>query len=300
MIKRTLEISREPAHLSVKQDQLLLHPPGSRETRASIPCEDVGILVVDQPSTTYSHTALSKLVEKGGTLVVCGRDHLPAGVLLPVSGHSESVSRLRIQLAATKPIRKSLWKQIVAAKVRAQANLLDSAPRQKLLNLAREVRSGDPSNVEAQAARIYWENWLGEDVIFRRDPKGKGLNILLNYGYAIMRAAVARALVSAGLLPMLGLKHSNRSNNFCLADDVLEPLRPIVDSKVRELNEWGLSTLNQSTKAHLLNLLTCEVRVGEHKGPVMVGLHRITASLVRCLDGVEKKLLLPVDLNYEL
>ncbi|MGO8750161.1 MAG: type II CRISPR-associated endonuclease Cas1 [Thermoguttaceae bacterium] len=292
MIKRTIEVSREPAHLSVRQEQLLLQRDG--EIVASIPCEDIGVVVVDQPRTTYSHAALAALARSDAVLVVCGANHLPTAILLPLADHSQVVWRVAEQVAARKTLRKQLWKQIVRAKVRAQAtNLPDRCPaRQKLIELSRCVRSGDPANVEAHAARVYWQNWLPEET-FRRDADASGTNALLNYGYAILRAATARALVAAGLLPSLGLYHCNRSNAFCLADDIMEPLRPLVDRRVRELRRRGHADLKPETKAELLKLLADSVRIGHERGPLMVSLHRMVASLVRCFQGDANRLEIP-------
>lgn len=305
MIKRTLEISREAAHLAVKLDQLLVQPRGAEEQATrSVPCEDIGVVLVDHPSTTYSHAALARLMDFGGVLVVCGADHLPVGMLLPMARHTEVVWRIQDQIGVSKPLRKQLWKQVVVAKIRAQAANLarGSASRSKLLALAREVRSGDPKNVEAQAARVYWSVWLGDLAPtgpFRRDPDRPGINSMLNYGYAVFRAAVARAIVAAGLHPTLGIHHENRSDAFCLADDLVEPIRPLVDARVRELYGGGAETLDQPTKAGLLELLTASVRVGDQTGPLMVGLHRTVASLVRCYQGEERNLELPVAVEEE-
>ncbi len=283
MIKRTIEISREPAHLTVQLDQLVLKRDG--QTIGSIPCEDIGMVVIDHAGTTYSHAALARLADFDAAVVVCGRDHLPAGILLPLADHSQVVWRVRDQIALSKPLRKQLWKQIVQAKIRAQAGNVPPGPaRTRLLALARDVRSGDPENAEAQAAKIYWSECF-EDLSFRRDRHGDGPNPLLNYGYAVLRAAIARALVSAGLLPALGIHHSNRSNAFCLADDLIEPLRPIVDRRVRQLIDAEQFELDQPTKAALLELLTLETRMAEETGPLMVNLHRMVASLVRCYQG---------------
>ncbi|MCE9557276.1 MAG: type II CRISPR-associated endonuclease Cas1 [Planctomycetes bacterium] len=292
MIKRTVEISREPAHLSVRLDQLLISRDG--QVVGQVPCEDLGVLLVDQPSTTYTHGVLTALAESEAVLVVCGRNHLPAAVLLPLSDHSQVVWRVGDQLAASKPRCKRLWKQLVQAKIRAQALNLpaDSPPRNKLLDLAAQVRSGDPSNIEAQAARVYWLHWLGDEP-FRRDQDRDGLNSLLNYGYAVMRAAVARALVAGGLFPAIGLFHSNRGNAFCLADDLVEPLRPLVDAQVRELHRRGYDELTRECKAELLKLLAMPVRIKGKRGPLMVNLHRMTASLVACLRGEANRLEIP-------
>lgn len=305
VIKRTIEISQRPVHLTVKDQQLLIQDrEGDRAILSSAPCEDIGILLVEHCGTTYTHAALTALLSHDAAVVFCGRDHLPAGLLLPLAEHTEVVWRLHSQLAASKPLRKRLWRQIVQAKIRAQAaNLLDgSLVRSRLLGMARRVRSGDPDNLEAQAARAYWAAWrdslCGTGVSpvesFHRDPDGPAPNNLLNYGYAVMRAAVARAIVSAGLLPTLGIKHVSRSNAFCLADDLVEPLRPMVDARVRDLVREGQTELDPATKRSLLELLTAEVTTGEQTGPLMVALHAMIASFVRCLEGESNRLEIPV------
>jgi CRISP-associated protein Cas1 len=311
VIRRTVEISREPAHLAIRDRQLLIlrrigppprlpaHPPN---LAGSIPLEDLGILIVDERDTTYSHSALCGLVEHGGALVICGRDHQPIGILAPVLTHTELLYRLHDQLAASKPTRKRLWAQLVSAKVRAQASNLDHQPaaRAHLFNLARGVRSGDPENVESQAARVYWS------AVFRNVPGCEGFrrvagdvaaprpNNLLDYGYAVFRAALARALVGAGLLPALGLRHAGRSNFFCLADDLIEPLRPIVDAAVRRLALQQRTGLDQPTKAELLILLSVTVELGGTSGPLEVALPRYAASLARCLAGESERLEIPI------
>jgi CRISPR-associated protein Cas1 len=304
VIKRTLEISREPAHLSVRDDQLVLKRDG--QIVGQVPCEDIGVVLVDHPQTTYTHGALAKLAESDAAVVICGRDHLPAAILLPMVDHSQVVWRLDAQLGVSRPLRKQLWRQLVVAKIVAQArNLSPELPAyRKMLALAREVRSGDPTNIEAQAARVYWGNWLWalaeeETPEFRRDPDLPGLNSFLNYGYAVVRAAIARAIVAAGLLPSLGLHHRNRSNAFCLADDLIEPLRPLVDDRVRELHRQGYEELNQPAKAALLEILADRVQFGDEVGPLMVELHRYVASLVRCFTGDERELQIPFALAAE-
>lgn len=301
MIKRTLEISREPAHLAVRNRQLVLKRDGQEV--GSVPCEDIGLVMVDHPQTTYTHSALAQLAASDAAVVLCGHDHLPVAMLLPLADHSQVVWRLRDQLDVSKPLQKQLWSQLVVAKIEAQARNLpaDSSPHKKLMALARQVRSGDPTNVEAQAAKIYWAHWLGDaspaqldTEPFRRDPAGAGLNGFLNYGYAVVRASIARAIVAAGLLPSLGIHHRNRSNAFCLADDLLEPFRPLVDDCVREMARQGYEELNQPAKAELLNLLVQPMQLGDQKGPLMVMLHRLVASLVRCFAGESKRLEIPV------
>ncbi|WP_437192486.1 type II CRISPR-associated endonuclease Cas1 [Planctomicrobium sp. SH527] len=301
MIKRTIEISQEPAHLSAKQRQLLLKREGS--VIASFPSEDLGVVVVEHPQTTYTHSALVELAEQDAVLVICGRNHLPCGMLLPVGEHTEVVSRLRLQIAMTAPTKKRVWQQIVRAKILAQAENLtpDSPTERRLKQLAARVRSGDPDNREALAARFYWSAWLMESPQaaeerhpFRRDPDGNGINAMLNYGYAILRAALARSIVSAGLNPALGVQHSNRSNAFCLADDLIEPVRPIVDQLVRNLVFSGESEITPAVKAELLGLLTKEVRTGDVTGPLSIALQRYVVSFVSIMDKDAKQLSVPV------
>lgn len=301
MIKRTLEISREPAHLALRNEQLLLKRDG--QVVGSVPCEDIGLVMVDHPQTTYTHAALSQLAESEAVVVLCGPNHLPVAMLLPLADHSQVVWRLRDQLNASKPLQKQLWSQLVVAKVEAQARNLppDSSPHKKLLALAKEVRSGDPKNIEAQAAKIYWANWLSgatpaelDTEPFRRDSTAAGLNGFLNYGYAVIRASLARAIVAAGLLPSLGIHHRNRSNSFCLADDLIEPFRALVDDKVREMHRQGYDELNQPAKAELLDLLTMPMQLAEQTGPLMLMLARCVTSLVYCYAGEAKKLEIPI------
>ncbi len=308
MIKRTIEISNEPFHLAVQLDQLKLHRfDGSRDVAASIPCEDIGLVIVDHASVSYSHAALARLIEFGAAIVICDRRHLPSGLLLPMAEHTEVVWRLHEQIHASKPTLKQIWRQLVQAKIRGQAaNVDDPVVQRRLLTMVRTIRSGDPDNFEAQAAKWYWPAWLPdfqripenggwlEPAPFRRDTDGKdSVNSQLNYGYAILRAAVARALVSAGLHPALGIKHANRANAYCLADDFIEPFRPLVDRAVRDLFRSGHMELNRYSKTTLLSLLTTTVNMEGNTGPLMVAFHRLAASYVRCLQGESKTLLIP-------
>ncbi len=302
MIKRTVEISQKPVHIAVRNGQIILKPRADDDANpVSIPAEDIGMLLLDHPATTLSQQALSKLAESGASVVVCGRDHLPAAIMLPVSHNTEVAKRLRLQISPAINLRKRLWKQIVVAKILQQAkNLQPASPAERRLrNLATEVKSGDPSNSEAQAAKVYWKTLWGPfanklETPFRRDPDGAWPNSFLNYGYMVMRAAVARALVSAGLHPTLGIHHVNQSNAFCLADDFVEPFRPLVDRTVCKLVDAGHRELTQPAKATLLELLTFHMTYGDQSGPLMVSLHAMAASYVACLEGKEKLLTIPV------
>ena len=241
-MKRVLEISEGAAHLAVRNDQLLLKRQGQVVGQA--PCDDLGVVVVDHAQTTYTHQALIALADAGAVVVLCGENHLPTAMILPLMTHTQIVPRLTAQITVSQPVKKRLWRQLVVAKIRAQAENLDpeSSPHKKLLALTKEVRSGDTTNVEARAAKLYWRHWLDssdpqvlDSEPFRRDPNQSGLNSFLNYGYTILRAAIARSIVATGLQPSLGLHHSRRDNAFCLADDLIEPFRPLVDDRVRTL-----------------------------------------------------------------
>ncbi len=296
MIKRTIEISQQALHLAVRHEQLVLKPPGfGTEEVASIPCEDIGLVVVDHPGSSYTHAALAQLLDAGAAVIICDAKHLPAGILLPFSRHTEVVWRLDDQIVLPRPRRKRLWQQIVSAKIRNQAANLDHEPeiKQRLLVMARNVKSGDPANVEAQAARLYWLAWLDEKAGFQRRCEGEDIiNVLLNYGYAVLRAAVARALVAAGLHPALGLYHSNRSNSFCLADDFMEPLRPMVDAVVRRLVGARVQHLDREAKSQLLGMLAATVWLGDETGPFLVALQRSVGSLSRCIQRLDSSLIL--------
>jgi len=294
MIKQVVEISSAGTYLSVRYGQLVLKRDGSVVGR--VPCEDVGVLLVDHRGVTYTHSVFTELLRYGAAVVVCGADHHPAGMFLPLEGHSLQSERFRQQAEVAKPVKKQLWKQIVRAKILHQAKVLgpDSEAYRALLLLGRKVRSGDPENIEAWASKKFWGEYLSA-VSFRRAADGAPPNNMLNYGYMVMRAAVARALCSAGLLPALGIHHRNRYNAFCLADDMIEPFRGFVDAKVREIceGEGVVDELDQRIKARLLEVLYERVTIGGFRGPLMVGLHRTMASLQRCFAGEQRFLDLP-------
>ena len=295
MIKRIVEISSARTRLSIKYGQLIIKDNG--EQVSSIPCEDIGVLLVDHQGTCYTHCVFTELLRCGTAVVLCGGNHHPTGMLLPIESNSVQTERFRRQIEAKEPVKKRLWKQIVQAKIKQQARLAgrDSDVYKSLMALRHRVRSGDPENMEAQASRKFWPVYL-QDMTFRRDINGAPPNNMLNYGYMVVRAAVARALCSAGLLPSLGIHHRNRYNAFCLADDLIEPFRGFVESKVRDVynNNGPTDHLEQPTKARLLEVLYEEVNIGGFKGPLMVGLHRTMASLQRCFAGEQKQLDLPV------
>lgn len=262
--------------------------------KSQIPCEDIGVIVVDQPQTTYTHQLLCQLSSTDAVVVLCDQNHLPTSILLPLVDHSTLVPRLHLQIALSTPRRKKLWAEIVKEKLKRQAeNLPEDYPaKAKILDFARNVKSGDSTNREAQGAKVYWQNWLWQEE-FRRDRDSAGINSMLNYGYAIVRASLARAVVAAGLQPSLGLMHRNRANAFCLVDDLIEPYRPMVDSQVREIYRQGYAELTVECKKQLLQLLAIPMENRKETGPSGVMFQRYVNSLVRCMEGTEKRLEIP-------
>ncbi len=292
MIKHIIEVSQEPSKLSLRHNQMVVTQLGVEKSR--IPCEDIGVIVVDQAQTTYTHQLLCHLSLTDAVVVLCDQNHLPTSILLPMTDHSTLVQRLNLQISISIPRRKKLWSEIVKEKLLRQADNLpcEYPARKKILDFAKDVKSGDSTNREAQGAKVYWQNWLWQHE-FRRNRDDAGINSMLNYGYAIVRAALARSVVAAGLQPSLGLMHSNRSNAFCLVDDLIEPFRPMVDFQVRELYRQGYTELTSECRKQLLLLLAIPMRLCKETGPSGVMFHRYINSLVRCMDGKEKKLGIP-------
>jgi len=293
MLKRTVSISGPDTALMVHYGQIEVSRNGERI--GTFPAEDVGVLIADTPTARYTHGTLVELLRHNAAVVFCDEKHLPAGMLLPVEANSVQAQRLHAQAEAKKPLLKRLWQQIIRAKIHRQAALLQELGRLEyafLRELARKVRSGDPQNVEAQAARFYWPALFGRE--FRREREGSPPNGLLNYGYMVVRAAVARALCGAGLHPSLGLHHSNKYNAFALADDLLEPLRPVVDRAVQRLVASGQVDVDAKTKPVLLGLLADESALsGPGSGPLLVAIERYASSLAAVFCGEGNGLEIP-------
>ncbi|HOM77575.1 MAG TPA: type II CRISPR-associated endonuclease Cas1, partial [Anaerohalosphaeraceae bacterium] len=243
-----------------------------------------------------THSVLTALLAQGAAVVLCDGTHHPAGMLFALESNTVQTERFRQQLQAGQPLKKRLWQQLVKAKIAHQASIVadDQQTYRALKALEKQVRSGDPDNIEAQASRQYWTSFL-QHIEFKRRRDGAPPNNLLNYGYMVLRAAVARALCSAGLLPTLGIHHRNRYNAFCLADDIVEPFRGFAEKKVKAVCEKysEIDPLTQELKAQLLEILYQEIQIGDFSGPLMVGLHRTAASLQRCFAGQQKHLELP-------
>lgn len=301
MLRKTIEVATPGTRLSVAHRQLVIDRP--ELPKASIPIEDLGVLVIDDGRASYTQAVFVECLAAGATIIVTGRDHLPAGMMLPMDGHHVLTERHWAQVDAGAPLRKRLWQALVAAKLRQQGRLLGQVRGADfgLAALAGRVRSGDPDNFEAQGAQRYWPKLFGQD--FRRDRSADNANALLNYGYAIVRAACARALVASGLIPSLGVWHRNRSNPFCLADDLLEPWRPIVDWKVHEIAAGAdaLPSLDdRKTRAALLALFNETILVGDKRWPLLLGIEQSASSLAKALTQNDRTaLILPESLPLQ-
>lgn len=291
MIGRIVEIAEDGRHLAKSRGFLTVSADGAEVGR--IPLDDVAAVVANAHGITYSNNLLVALAERCAPLVVCAPNHRPAAMLWTVDGHHEQAGRMRDQAAASKPLRKRLWAQLVVAKIDSQRVTLEAvaAPSQGFYLLARKVRSGDPDNVEAQAARRYWPLLFGED--FRRDRGSDGINSMLNYVYTVLRAGTARAIMAGGLHPSLGLAHRQRGNPFALADDLMEPFRPVADLLVHDLVKEGFDGVTTEIKPALARILGIDMSTAEGTRPVGVCLERLTLSLARTVSGEARKLELP-------
>ena len=296
MIKRTLFFGN-PAYLSTRNEQLVVNFPEENKKEAVIPIEDLGYVVLEDPQITITNGLIRKLVQNKTAIITCDAQHLPCSILQPLVGHTEQTERMRHQLNASVPLKKNLWQQTVEAKIDNQANHLLKREKNalKLKRWAKEVKSGDTGNHEAIAAAYYFQTLFEEVEGFSRNQKGVPPNNLLNYGYAILRAVTARALVSSGMLPSVGIFHRNKYNAFCLADDVMEPYRPYVDAMVYEMaeTEFDLTELTTDLKAQLLTLSAMDTFIDGKWSPLMVAMSRTTNSLYDCFLGSGRKILYP-------
>ncbi|MCX6151995.1 MAG: type II CRISPR-associated endonuclease Cas1 [Ignavibacteriales bacterium] len=318
MIKRTLYFGN-PAYLSRKDEQLVIKLPEEKKVESeenndndeqeknekykerlvqnTVPIEDIGIVILDNQQTTLTQGLIAGLLENNAALITCDNTHHPTGMLLTLSGNNLQSEKFQEQIESSIPLRKQLWQQTITAKIINQASLLKrkKVPVNNMLLWAKKVRSGDPDNYEGRAAAYYWGNLFPKELEFKRDRYGMPPNNLLNYGYAILRAIIARSLVASGLLPTLGIHHHNKYNSYCLADDIMEPFRPFVDEIVCALVENGedFYELTPSIKKQLLEIATKEIIINGEKSPLMVGAQRTTSSLSKCYAGELRKIYYP-------
>jgi CRISPR-associated protein Cas1 len=311
MIKRTLYFG-SPAYLSKKEEQLVIKRPEeeqpskveepnikymNRNNQDTIPIEDIGLVILDNSQITVSHGLLFSLLENNCAVITCNNSHMPAGLMLPLDVNQVQQEKFEAQINASIPLKKQLWQQTISVKIKNQATLLrrKKVKAENMLKWSRDVKSGDPDNLEGRAAAYYWKNLFPEALDFSRDRYGPPPNQLLNYGYAVLRAVVARSLVGSGLLPTLGIHHHNKYNAYCLADDIMEPYRPYVDTIVCEIVENGedFEELSPSVKKQLLEIPALTVRLNDETSPLMVAVQRTTASLAKCYSGETRKIMYP-------
>ena len=296
MIKQTLYFGN-PAYLSLKDRQLVIRLPDKDQT-VTRPIEDIGVVVIDNKQITLTSGLIEALLGNNCALITCDSSHLPVGLMLPLCGNTTQSERFRHQLSASLPLKKQLWQQTISQKIANQAQVLKECfgvEVGNMLSWSKNVKSGDSDNLEARAAAYYWRNMFDDEDVFIRDREGEPPNNLLNYGYAILRAIVARGLVSSGLLPTLGIHHHNRYNSYCLADDIMEPYRPYVDELVVNIRKEFDNTdfLDKEIKKRLLSIPTIEVRINNHRRPLMVAVSETTASLYKCFSGELRKIAYP-------
>ena len=305
MIKKTLYFGN-PAYLSLRNGQLVIRLPEvekaelpdiiKQETIRTVPIEDIGVVVLDNKQITITQGALAELVANSAAVITCDSKCMPTGLLLPLSGNTLYQERFRNQIEAAIPLRKQLWQQTVKAKIENQAYCLQKNTSKSFVPLhvlARKVRSDDADNHEAQAAAYYWKNLFSDG--FTRDKDGIPPNNLLNYGYAILRAVIARALVGSGLLPVYGIHHHNRYNAYCLADDIMEPYRPFVDDLViSTMKKMEVSDdLTVALKREMLSIPVLDVVIGGKRSPLMIAAGLTTASLAKCYNGEAREISYP-------
>jgi len=308
MIKRTLYFGN-PAYLCTSNEQMVVKLPEVERNETipeqfkqnnikTIPIEDIGVIVLDHQQITTTHSLLEKLLDVNAAVITCDKNHLPVGLLLPLCGNTLQNERFREQLDASAPLRKQLWQQTIQAKICNQAALLKYKSGQQAKNMikwANDVKSGDTDNMEARAAAFYWKTLFSDISNFTRGRDGDPPNNLLNYGYAILRAIIARSLVCAGLLPTLGIHHHNRYNAYCLADDVMEPYRPYVDKIVLDIvnSNMGYKELTKEIKFKIIGISLIEVVINKVRSPLMIATQKTANSLYKCFSGEQRKILFP-------
>ena len=292
MIKRVLCFGN-PARLSLKLAQMVIELQDATRT---VPIEDIGVVILEHKQITITHALIDALLANNVAIVTSNDKHLPVGLMLPLDGNTLQSERFRAQIDASEPLKKQMWQQTITAKILGQAHVLGTQhiEHNNMLKWAKEVRSGDTDNMEARAAAYYWRNVFG-DLDFIREPGGMPPNNLLNYGYSIVRAMVARALVGAGLLPTLGIHHHSRYDAYCLADDIMEPYRPFVDMKVLEMwKKGGITTdISSEQKRELLSITTMDVHISGHRSPMMMAIYTTAQSVQKCYSGQARKIIYP-------
>jgi CRISPR-associated protein Cas1 len=305
MIKKTLYFGN-PAYLSMRNNQLAVKLPEvekndalpekfKRNSETTFPIEDLGVIVLDHKQITLTHGLIEALLKNNTALITCNNNHMPVGLMLPLCGNKTQTEKFSVQIQATDPLKKNLWQQTIKSKIKNQTAVLRKFRSCNVRNMeywANDVKSGDPDNYEARAAAYYWKEVFPQIDGFVRGREESPPNNMLNYGYAILRAIVARSLVSSGLLPTLGIHHHNRYNAYCLADDIMEPYRPFVDAIVLPIVDI-FEELSQTIKTQLLQIPSIDVMINGRKSPLMVAVSQTTSSLTQCFEGKLRKIKYP-------
>lgn len=293
MLKRALVFS-SPMILSLKSQQLVVAYKDSPDEKRTIPIEDIGVVLLENQQTSITLPLLNALAESEVQVVICNSKGMPSAMIQSMNSNNLQGETLRNQIACGEVLKKQLWKQVVEAKIKNQASLLNSVGEDGnvLKPFYSNVRSGDVDNREGIAARIYFQRLFGDSFVRNRDESG--INAMLNYGYSILRAATCRAIISSGLMPAIGIYHHNRSNAYPLADDLMEPFRPFVDGVVYDLAMHGKNELTKEVKGELISVLYADTMYEKTKRPLSVGLSMTTASMVKCLSKEINTINLPV------
>jgi CRISP-associated protein Cas1 len=295
MIGRIVEIADDKRHLFLSRGFLVVQQTdGERKELGHIPLDDIAAVIANAHGLSYTNNLLVALAERCAPFVLCSANHNAAGMLIPVDGNFQQAKRFDAQIAASKPLHKRLWAEVIRAKLQQQASVLSAigVPDTPLTALVSKVRSGDPENLEAQGARRYWVLLFGED--FRRDRQAGGINSMLNYGYTVLRATTARSVIASGLHPTLGLFHSNEGNAMRLVDDLMEPFRPLIDLRVWQLAKEGQKDVTTDVKRALVKVLYDDMQSSAGETPVMGCIQRLSISLMQVFLGERDKLDLPL------
>ncbi len=294
MIKRTIYIGN-PSYLKISQNQLIVQEPKTKEVKGTVPIEDIALLMLDHFQITISNQLITYLQGNNVAIINCDAHHLPLGIMLPLYGHTEQSEKVKHQIEASEPLKKQLWKQTVEQKIKNQQALLKTfaKPHEHMENYIQNIKSGDVTNMEGKAAQFYWKNLFDN---FTRERFGNAPNNLLNFGYSVLRSIVARALVSSGLLPVLGIFHKNKYNPYCLVDDIMEPYRPFVDKIVYNyITLHGITNeLTKDVKSTILSIAIHDVMIDNIQRPLLVAVSTTTSSLFKCYTGELRQIKYPV------
>ena len=294
MLYRSIYIGN-PAYLKLKDKQLKVIDPETKEEKGSVPIEDIGLVMLDHYQITLSHQLIQELMKNNVILISCDERHLPLADMLPFSGNTLFSERVKAQIEASEPLKKQLWKQTIECKILNQLKVLEQLGKYAtpMYEYLKNVKSGDTTNMEGIAAQHYWKHLIEGD--FLRDRFGDGPNPFFNFGYGVLLSIIARALVETGLLLVLGIFHRNKYNPYCLASDIMEPYRPIVDLLVMKWLQLHpeKQCLDKESKTFLLQIATQDVNIEKLVRPLIVGVKMTASSLLKCYTGEKRQISYP-------